>query len=332
LLGRNGELRRRIQEMAPVRIVDRGAKVVVMGEESDTATVGRLLEEMLSAVRNGHIPDMTDVTAGLSDLRQDRGKNAVAGEPAGNLRRDLSLRPRTTGQAEYLNAIQANGITMAIGPAGTGKTYLAMAAAVAALLDRKVNRIILTRPAVEAGESLGFLPGDLQQKVNPYLRPLYDALYSMVDTDRVQRFIDRNMIEVAPLAFMRGRTLDRAFMILDEAQNTTPEQMKMFLTRFGEGSTAVITGDITQIDLPRGSKSGLIEAERILRNTEGIAIIHLTQRDIVRHKLVQSIVDAYAADDQNALSQDPVPLTQVQSRPRAGRASTDPSREDTGTH
>ena len=289
-----------------MRIVDRGAKVVIIGEETDTATVGRLLEELLAAVRNGHTPELSDVTQGLSDLRQGNGdgaQKAVSVESTVRpFRRDLPIKPRTDGQTEYIEAISKHNITMAIGPAGTGKTYLAMAAGVAALLNRDVNRIILTRPAVEAGESLGFLPGDLQEKVNPYLRPLYDALYSMVDTDRVQRFVDRGMIEVAPLAFMRGRTLDKAFVILDEAQNTTPEQMKMFLTRIGEGTTMVITGDVTQIDLPRGNKSGLIEAERILRHTSGIKIVHLTRTDVVRHKLVQCIIDAYEADDRSKLS------------------------------
>jgi phosphate starvation-inducible PhoH-like protein len=212
------------------------------------------------------------------------------------LRRDIGIKPRTIGQKEYLDAIESSELTLAIGPAGTGKTYLAMAAAVSALLNKQVNRLILTRPAVEAGESLGFLPGDLEEKVNPYLRPLYDALHSMVDVDRVRRLIDRQAIEVAPLAFMRGRTLDHAFIILDEAQNTTTDQMLMFLTRLGQGSRAVVTGDITQIDLPKGMKSGLIEAQRILRNTPGIAIIYLSKVDVVRHPLVQRIVDAYEAE------------------------------------
>jgi len=278
--------------------VDRGAKVVVIGEERDTTMVGEILSELLQAVRKGHTPTLSDVSYALSEARNSRseGLGEVFSGPWQGLRRDIQIRPRTRGQIRYLEAIKTHGVTLSIGPAGTGKTFLAMAAAVSSLLNKEVNRLILTRPAVEAGESLGFLPGDLQQKVNPYLRPLYDALYAMVDVERGRRLIEREMIEVAPLAFMRGRTLSHAFAILDEAQNTTTEQMKMFLTRLGEGSRAVITGDITQIDLPKGAQSGLVEARRILRSTPGIAIVHLTREDVVRHPLVQSIVEAYEAD------------------------------------
>jgi phosphate starvation-inducible PhoH-like protein len=309
LLGRNGEIRRRIQEMAPVRIVDRGAKVVVMGEEPHSAQVKRMLRELLTAVRNGHIPSAEDVPYVMQEARGDTPEsNTLSDLPEGDLgrtlsgrysglRRDIAIKPRTRGQMRYLDAMKAHELTIAIGPAGTGKTYLAMAAAVSALLNKQVSRLILTRPAVEAGENLGFLPGDLQQKVNPYLRPLYDALYSMVDVERVHQLIDREMVEVAPLAFMRGRTLSNAFAILDEAQNTTSEQMKMFLTRLGEGSRAVITGDITQIDLPRKARSGLVEASRILRTTEGVAIVRLNRVDVVRHRLVQNIIEAYESDD-----------------------------------
>ena len=206
--------------------------------------------------------------------------------------------PKTPTQREYLAAIDKFDIVFGVGPAGTGKTYLAMAQAVASLLAKRVSRIVLTRPAVEAGEKLGFLPGDLQEKVNPYLRPLYDALHDMLEADKVERLLERGTIEVAPLAFMRGRTLNDAFVILDEAQNTTSEQMKMFLTRLGMGSKAVVTGDITQIDLPAGRPSGLIEALRVVRNIEDIAFVHFTDRDVVRHKLVQQIVQAYAAHAQ----------------------------------
>ncbi|MCP4641463.1 MAG: phosphate starvation-inducible protein PhoH [bacterium] len=298
LLGRNGELRKRIQQETPVRIVDRGAKVVVIGEEADAAMVGQTLTELLTAVRSGHTPTVADLSYALNEARNQRADDlgAVLGEMPRALRRDMRIKPRTRGQADYLDAIRTHGVTLAIGPAGTGKTFLAMAAAVSALLNKEVNRVILTRPAVEAGESLGFLPGDLQQKVNPYLRPLYDALYAMVDVERVRRFIDREMIEVAPLAFMRGRTLGNAFVILDEAQNTTNEQMKMFLTRLGEGSRAVVTGDVTQVDLPKNVPSGLVTAKRILASTDGIAIVSLTRADVVRHPLVQNIVDAYEAD------------------------------------
>ena len=254
---------------------------------------------MLAAVRGGHTPTVADLTYALNEAKNHRAEDlgVTLSRVPGALRRDMRIKPRTRGQARYLEAIKSCAVTLGIGPAGTGKTFLAMAAAVSALLNKEVNRLVLTRPAVEAGESLGFLPGDLKQKVNPYLRPLYDALYAMVEVERVHRFVDREMIEVAPLAFMRGRTLGNAFAILDEAQNTTTEQMKMFLTRLGEGSRAVITGDITQIDLPKGTSSGLVEARRILRKTEGIAIIHLTRGDVVRHPLVQGIIEAYEAED-----------------------------------
>jgi phosphate starvation-inducible PhoH-like protein len=279
---------------------------MIMGEEEPARMVERMLGDLLDSVRKGHTPTLADVSYVLRDAKQqwhagepetgEPGLGALLAEPRGGLRRDIKIKPRTRGQIRYLEAIANHELTLAIGPAGTGKTFLAMAAAVSALLNKSVNRLILTRPAVEAGESLGFLPGDMQQKVNPYLRPLYDALYAMVDVERVQRMIDREMIEVAPLAFMRGRTLSNAFAILDEAQNTTSEQMKMFLTRLGEGTRAVITGDITQVDLPRGSRSGLIESRRILRKTKGVAIVHLNRSDVVRHPLVQEIIQAYEAD------------------------------------
>jgi len=302
LFGRNGELRKRIQSETGARIVDRGAKVVILGSESDTRVVGEVLGEMLQAVRQGHTPSMGDVVYALDEART-RGAaelGTILAQEPGILRREMHIKPRTRGQGQYLDSLESNEITLVIGPAGTGKTYLAMAAAVSALLNKQVSRLILTRPAVEAGENLGFLPGDLKEKVNPYLRPLYDALHSMVDSERVYRFLQRETIEVAPLAFMRGRTLDHAFAILDEAQNTTTEQMLMFLTRLGAGSRAVVTGDITQIDLPKGVKSGLVEASRVLRNTPGIAIVHLTKRDVVRHPLVQRIVDAYETESHAA--------------------------------
>ena len=315
LLGHNGELRKRIQSETQVRIVDRGAKVVVIGDSDEAPLVATLLSEMLEAVRNGHTPSAADIGYALEELRQ--GRAARFGQMLSRrhavLRQDMPIRPRTHGQKEYLDAIKSCETTLVIGPAGTGKTYLAMAAAVSALLNREVMRLILTRPAVEAGENLGFLPGDIEQKVNPYLRPLYDALYSMVDLDRVKRFVDQERIEVAPLAFMRGRTLDQAFIILDEAQNTTTEQMLMFLTRLGKGSRSVITGDITQIDLPKGTKSGLIEARRILHGVPGIGIVNLTKEDVVRHPLVQRIIDAYQADreDRESTPVEPPPRLAV---------------------
>src|SRR5262245_33482411 len=221
------------------------------------------------------------------DLREHFLKGSFT--PAGKRR----VAPKTINQRRYLDAIEAQDIVFGIGPAGTGKTYLAMAQAVSFLVAKKVSRIILARPAVEAGEKLGFLPGDLQEKVNPYLRPLYDALYDMMDTEKAGRLLERGTIEVAPLAFMRGRTLNDAFVILDEAQHTTPEQMKMFLTRLGFGSKAVVTGDITQIDLPNPRQSGLVDALRVVRDIEGIGFIYFDDKDVVRHKLVQQIVKAY---------------------------------------
>jgi phosphate starvation-inducible PhoH-like protein len=221
------------------------------------------------------------------DLRDHFLKSSLT--PAGKRR----IAPKTINQRRYLEAIEATDIVFGIGPAGTGKTYLAMAQAVAFLVAKKVSRIILARPAVEAGEKLGFLPGDLQEKVNPYLRPLYDALYDMLDVERVARYIERGTIEIAPIAFMRGRTLNDSFVILDEAQNTTSEQMKMFLTRLGFGSKAVITGDITQIDLPAGKTSGLVEAMKVVSRIDGISFVHFDERDVVRHKLIQQIVKAY---------------------------------------
>ena len=220
----------------------------------------------------------------------------------GAIRAEMHIRARTAGQKRYLDAIVSHEIAVAIGPAGTGKTYLAMAVAVSYLLNRQVKRLVLTRPAVEAGERLGFLPGDLVEKVNPYLRPLYDALYSMVDMERVNRLIDQECIEVAPLAFMRGRTLDNAFIILDEAQNTTPEQMLMFLTRLGQNSRLVVTGDITHIDLPPGIKSGLVDAQEVLRNIKDIGIVHLGKQDVVRNPLVQKIVHAYEKTGKSELT------------------------------
>ncbi len=304
LLGKNGELRRYIQDQFQVRIVDRGAKVVVIGDDEHAQIIGDLLRELLSAVRSGHTPTIKDVEYALGEARDKdvKGLGEVFGGNTTVLRKDIHIRPRTRGQKVYLDTIQNSEMTLGIGPAGTGKTYLAMAAAVSALLNRQVQRLVLTRPAVEAGESLGFLPGDMAEKVNPYLRPLFDALFSMVDMERAQRLIEQQRIEVAPLAFMRGRTLDQAFIILDEAQNTTPDQMKMFLTRLGQGSRMVVTGDITQGDLPRGARSGLEDARNLLKDIPGIGIVYLTKKDVVRNPLVQCIINAYEGNQDDDTS------------------------------
>jgi len=281
-----------------VRIVDRGAKVAIIGDDENVQFIAELLSELLVSVRQGHTPTLQEIRTILEGARQSGdGRAASKGaDVPGVIRRDLRVKPRTAGQEEYLATIKQREMTFAIDPAGTGKTYLAMAAALSALLSKRVRRLILTRPAVEAGESLGFLPGDLAEKVNPYLRPLYDALYSMVDTARAQRLLEEQRIEVAPLAFMRGRTLDHSFVVLDEAQNTTTDQMMMFLTRLGQGSQAVITGDVTQCDLPRGTQSGLAEASRILKDVPEIGIVHLSKQDVVRNPIVQRIINAYEAD------------------------------------
>lgn len=303
-MGRNGELRRNIQQTIPVRIIDRGTKVVVLGDSHDTELVREVLMELLISIRNGHTPSREDVDyalnkstdqSGVKDLGQVLSLHPV-------LRGDIDIIPRTHGQKRLLDAVSKNELTFAIGPAGSGKTFLAMAAAVSALLNKEVERLVLTRPAVEAGENLGFLPGDLKEKVDPYLQPLYDALNTMVDGNTARRIFEREQVEVAPLAFMRGRTLAKSFAILDEAQNTSREQMKMFLTRLGKGSKAIVTGDVTQVDLPPRQESGLIHAERILQNTKGVGIVHLDKSDIVRHQLVQRIVEAYETEDTTSKS------------------------------
>jgi phosphate starvation-inducible PhoH-like protein len=279
-----------------VQVRTQGNELIVEGEPEDTARVAQLVEQLSGLMAEGHNITVRDVKTATQLLAEDANVDLRDHFLKGGQFRQAGKRritAKSANQRRYLDAIEEHDIVFGIGPAGTGKTYLAMAQAVGYLLAKKVSRIILARPAVEAGEKLGFLPGDLQEKVNPYLRPLYDALYDMMDLEKAERLIERGTIEVAPIAFMRGRTLNDAFVILDEAQNTTSEQMKMFLTRLGFGSKAVVTGDITQIDLPPGRTSGLVEAMHVVGKVEGISFIYFDERDVVRHKLVQAIVKAY---------------------------------------
>jgi len=278
-----------------VRIDARGQDVSIDGDPADVDTVERILQDFSDLFKEGkHFTDK-ELREAFAQIAEDRAFSLrdyftkARFNPAGK----KQVAPKSVNQRKYIQAIQEKDVVFGIGVAGTGKTYLAVAMAVQALMQKQVNRIVLARPAVEAGEKLGFLPGDLQDKVDPYLRPLYDALFDLIDYERVTRLLEKRVIEVAPLAFMRGRTLSDAFIILDEAQNTTSEQMKMFLTRIGFGSKAVITGDVTQVDLPTGKRSGLVEAERILSNLEGIEFVYFTDKDVVRHKLVQMIIRAY---------------------------------------
>jgi len=302
LLGRNHEHVRLVQRRYPVTIVDRGEKVLLTGPNEDVETVHRVLGEVLEIVRRGNRVDTEDFKYALmaaTDRTQPSLSDAV-GETITVSSGCGPIRPRSKGQYAYVEAIRTADMVFAIGPAGTGKTYLAVAMAVSSFLRREYERMIFTRPAVEAGEKLGFLPGDVQEKVNPYLRPLYDALYDMMEAETVSRLLSRGQIEVAPLAFMRGRTLNHCFVILDEAQNTTHEQMKMFLTRLGHNSKVIITGDVTQIDLPSGKASGLIEAQQLLSGIEGIRFAYFTGHDIFRHPLVARIVDAYEQHETTA--------------------------------
>jgi phosphate starvation-inducible protein PhoH and related proteins len=265
------------------------------GEPSDVARAENVLEEYVALVREGHVFNNGDLNSYLRVVVEDPEISLRALVHSGRQRNfgKKLLAPKTVNQRRYLEAIERNDLVFGIGPAGTGKTYLAVAMGVSALLSKKVSRIILTRPAVEAGERLGFLPGTLQEKVDPYLRPLYDALYDMLDSEKVEKLLERNTIEVAPIAFMRGRTLNDSFIILDEAQNSTPEQMKMVITRQGFNSKMVVNGDVTQIDLPGGKRSGLLDAVDVLRGVEGISFVQFDERDVVRHSLVQRIVKAY---------------------------------------
>ncbi|MFN2607017.1 MAG: PhoH family protein [Acidimicrobiales bacterium] len=291
LLGSRDELLRLVEAaFDDAEILVRGNEITISGADADR--VGRLFHELVALLDRGHRIDAADLGRTIDMVKADESPSAVMATEVLRSSRGRTVRPKTSGQRAYVDAIARNVVTFGIGPAGTGKSYLAVALAVQALNARTVNRIILTRPAVEAGERLGFLPGDVLAKVDPYLRPLYDALYDMLGPEAAKRLFEGDTIEVAPLAYMRGRTLNDSFLILDEAQNTTPEQMKMFLTRIGFGSKAVVTGDVTQVDLTAG-RSGLQNLEPVLAGIDGVAFVHLTSRDVVRHRIVQDIVDAY---------------------------------------
>ncbi len=292
LLGERDELLRLIEGAFNVSILVRGNEINVTGDEDEAGRVALLFEELVLLLERGHQLDPESLGRTVQMLKADQRPTEVFSTEVVKGRR--TVRPKTAGQMRYVEAVRDNTITFAIGPAGTGKSYLAVALGVQALLAKEVTRIILTRPAVEAGERLGFLPGDMMAKVDPYLRPLYDALYDMLEPETVSRFIEKGVIEVAPLAYMRGRTLNDSYIILDEAQNTTPEQMKMFLTRLGFGAKIVVTGDVTQIDLPGGSqRSGLQTVRPLLEGIDGLAFVDLESADVVRHRIVADIVDAY---------------------------------------
>jgi len=295
LFGRHDDHLKLLEKEFDVKLFTRGEDLVVSGEEQQVSKVGHLIEEFLAIIRNGGVLKMHEmlyVVRAAKDNRDVNPSKIYLDRIEVSSKRQF-VTPKTAGQKLYVDAIRNYDIVFGIGPAGTGKTYLAMAMAVQALQRQEVSRIILTRPAVEAGERLGFLPGDLYEKVTPYLRPLYDALYDMMEVDQIERYIERGIIEVAPLAFMRGRTLNDSFVILDEAQNSTQEQMKMFLTRLGFDSKTVITGDVTQVDLPSEKPSGLVQVQELLKGIEGIQFVYFTGQDVVRHELVQQIIKAY---------------------------------------
>jgi phosphate starvation-inducible PhoH-like protein len=298
LLGSRDELLKLVEAAFPdTDIFVRGTDITVQGREAEQ--VARLFEELVVLLQRGQPLDAVNVARSIDMVRSAERPSEVLTDEVLRSTKGRTVRPKTAGQKRYIDAIRKNIITFGVGPAGTGKSWLAVAAAVQSLQAKEVQRIILTRPAVEAGERLGFLPGDLMAKVDPYLRPLYDALYDMVEPEGAQRLLDRQTVEVAPLAFMRGRTLNNSFIILDEAQNTSPEQMKMFLTRIGFGSKVVVTGDMTQVDV-LGGRSGLIGLERVLTGIDGLTWVHLSHADVVRHKIVADIVAAYESADEHA--------------------------------
>jgi phosphate starvation-inducible protein PhoH and related proteins len=295
LVGARDELLKLIEGAFDTDILVRGNEITISGETVESERVARLFEELLTLIEQGHVlsPDAVGRSIDIIKTREEARPSEVLGDTVVITHTGKPIRPKTIGQKLYVDSIRDNTIAFGIGPAGSGKTYLAVAMAIRALKAGDVSRIVLTRPAVEAGERLGFLPGDLAAKIDPYLRPLYDALYEMLEPETFHRWLAQGTVEIAPLAFMRGRTLNDSFIILDEAQNTTPEQMKMFLTRLGFGSKAVVTGDVTQVDLPAGARSGLIVIEDVLTEIAGVTFVHLDARDVVRHRIVQDIVEAY---------------------------------------
>ena len=295
LFGMNDRNMAALEQELNVMVTLRGQDIHIQGEDADAALAEQVIEKLMDMLRRGEYVDAARIRYAVALAREGKLDQIeeILGDVVAITHRGRRIQCKTLGQREYVNAVRSSELTVAVGPAGTGKTYLAMALAVVALKNKEVERIVLTRPAVEAGERLGFLPGDMTQKVDPYLRPLYDALYEIMGVDSYQRLTERGTLEVAPLAFMRGRTLGDAFIILDEAQNTTTEQMKMFLTRLGAGSKCIVTGDISQIDLPKGRKSGLVEAIEVLGEVPEVKIVELTAKDVVRNDLVQKIVRAY---------------------------------------
>ncbi|MGE0824113.1 MAG: PhoH family protein [Candidatus Binatia bacterium] len=320
LLGNHDEHLRGIEKALGVKIATSGNTLLITGEEEQRQLAGRVATQLYGLLQNNYPVYASDVDYAIRILSRDRSANLkdIFLDTVYISAHRRTITPKSVAQKAYIDAIRRFDIVFGIGPAGTGKTYLAMAVAVAELMKRKVSRVVLTRPAVEAGEKLGFLPGDLAEKINPYLRPLYDAMYDMVDFERASKMIERGTIEVAPLAFMRGRTLNDSFVILDEAQNTTPEQMKMFLTRLGYGSRAVITGDVTQTDLPPGQRSGLKEAQHILRSIDGIQFVFFSEKDVVRHRLVQDIITAYerAHEEREKVEQEKRELRRLRAQTR----------------
>ena len=337
LFGHHDRHLKLIEEELGVRLSARGEELTLDGLPEAVRQAERILLELASLTHDGIALQAEDVTHALSALRQspEASLKDVLGNAATIVTKKRFVGPKSPTQKAYIEAIEQHDIVIAIGPAGTGKTYLAMAMAVSALMKKEVSRIILARPAVEAGEKLGFLPGDIYEKVNPYLRPLYDALFDMMDMERANRLIERGDIEIAPLAFMRGRTLNDSFVILDEAQNATAEQMKMFLTRLGFHSKVVVTGDITQVDLPNDRVSGLIEVKEVLRDIDGIEFIYFDEKDVVRHRLVQDIIKAYdrhqpanGGDSRQARSQ--ASLQPASSSPRKSSPAGSPPRDPSG--